>query len=175
MSTGFTLVEALIVLAIVAILISVVVGFSQNSIVEVRELYLLDSASYGVLYVINNARGKSVQENRIVKVSVSGRNEKDGTGGEFKAEALEIIEGKAVYKTRSLWEIPGEISVSFYDETEDYFFVYGLWVSRSASDQPFTLLTAEASTTIKISGRHLGDAKRYIRIRDGFAEEVTNP
>jgi prepilin-type N-terminal cleavage/methylation domain-containing protein len=178
--TGFTLVELLITLTILSVIIGIFVATWVHTFREIQTQYLLNSAAEGVLFVLSDARGRSIREGKTYRVTTIDYATDVGTATAFVAGIREIKDSKNYLLARTRWELtkssqsawgkPILFDISFEPEGK-YYYVFGAWVEESTNTTAqYTLITKPTTITISL----VDDAayNRQVVVEKGFPKEV---
>ncbi len=157
---ALTLVETLIVMVITAILISITTAGWAVITRGIRDHAVLDSAVQGIIFVLTDARGRSV-ETKIPQWVRKGVDE------ESKRVFASGTENGA---TSTVWKIPETVEIQFasidpFDDT-DFFYVFGAWAGDTGTT--YQLIDGPATITVSLEN---SARTRLVVVDKGLAKE----
>lgn len=153
--TGYTLVETLIVITIIAILISISTAGWAVITRGFRDHAILDSAVQGVIYVLTDARGRSVETKIPQWVGI--------------VDTDLFATGATENATDISWTIPREVNVSFEPSSGSFYYVFGAWAIDDNTPNNHYGLLDSATITVTMTN---GGRERKIVIQNGLASEL---
>lgn len=175
---GFSFIELAYTLGLFALLIAVGISAWQSTFREIQSQYLLNSAVQGVLYVLNDARGKSVQEGKVYRVTIVDNNSIEEPLSFFAAGIRESTTTGNYLLPRASWGLSkssqtlwgGFINLQYvFDPDAKFYYIFGAWTKET--DTSYELITTPTTITISVVGKP--ELKRVIRIEGGMPKDVT--
>jgi len=163
MRDGFTLIEMLLALAILAVLSAISFPYIYHAVMGIRLDSLIESASLSVRQLIVDARTRSIKEDTVYEFDVSEQSFKSNSGNNhIYLDLPDDFNKHAVLEPEGL-----------FDPTKTYYFVKGLFVEEDGGT--FELVSEDVETTIKPDITKYTNAiqkSRVVKITNGLAQVI---
>jgi len=162
MRDGFTLIEMLLALAILAVLSAISFPYVYHAVMGIRLDSIIESASLSVRQLIVDARTRSIKENTVYEFNVTDQCFEENGGNIIYLDLPDNFSKHAVLEPEGL-----------FDPDKTYYFVKGLFVVEESG--AFKLVNEDVETIIKPDITKYSNAiqkSRMVKVTNGLAQVV---